>query len=311
MTFEHYIITRFNLPVFAMKVNKAVKSSACSDEYLSDRFPIFENYCLPSIKNQTCQNFKWLVLFDINTPDKYKEWADRLHKEYENFIPCYLDVNEYEELPKDYLELYHANAEQLFKTDKGHVELNEMILHHVITPAFIRSQIRKLSSIIPDYYITTRIDNDDAFHKDMVKTVQERFKAHAQKVIYDFPYLYKYVLNDGIVYKFTLKNGHFSTLVEPASATPQFVTYWNHLFVEQFVHTEHIYTKPMGVELVHGMNVCNDFTDSSFKGAFYALLHFRNRDFGYKYIHYSLFQNLRIMAFYIRRDLKRFYFNKT
>lgn len=305
MTFEHYIITRFNLPVFSMKVNKAVTSTACSDEYLSDRFPIFENYCLHSIKNQTCQDFKWLVLFDNNTPDKYKEWAGRLHKDYPNFIPCYLDVKEYEELPQDYLELYHKNEEHLLRTDEGHVELNEMILHHVITPAFIREQIRKLSTSTPDYYITTRIDNDDAFHKDMVKFVQDRFKASPQKVIYDFPYLYKYVLNDGIVYRFILKNGHFSTLVEPGSSMPQFVTYWNHLFVEQFVHTEHIYCKPMGVELVHGMNVCNEFTDSSIKGVVYALLHFKKSDFGYKDIHYSLFQNFRVIAFYIKRHLHK------
>lgn len=305
MTFEHYIITRFNLPVFAMKVNKAVTSSACSEEYLSNRFPIFENYCLPSIKNQTCQNFKWLVLFDSNTPDRFKAWADRLHQEYANFIPCFLNVEEYKELPQDYLDLYNTNRKKLIETDKGHVELDEMILHHAITPAFIRDQIHRLSNTIPDYYITTRIDNDDAFHKDMVKIVQERFKANTQKVIYDFPYLYKYVLNDGVVYKFELKNGHFSTLVEPGTSTPQFVTYWNHLFVEQFVHTEHIYTKPMGVELVHGMNVCNEFTDSSIKGSVYALLHFKKSDFGYKSIHFSLYQNIRVIAFYIKHKLRK------
>lgn len=305
MTFEHYIITRFNLPVFAMKVNKAVTRSACSEEYLSNRFPIFENYCFPSIKNQTCQNFKWLVLFDIRTPERFKAWAKRLHEEYDNFIPCYLDVDAYVPFPQDYHELYKANAEKLHECDEGHVEPDEEILHHVITPAFIRDQIRLLSNEIPDYYLTTRIDNDDAFHKDMVKIVQERFISDSRKVIYDFPYLFKYVLKDGVVYKFTLKNGHFSSLVEPGSTTPLSVIYWNHLFVEHFVQTEHIYTKPMGVELVHGMNVCNEFTDSSIKGVVYALLRFKKGNFGYKDIHYSLFQNLRVIAFYIKKKMKR------
>lgn len=303
MTFEHYIITRFNLPVFAKKVNKAVTSSACSEEYLSNRFPIFENYCFSSIKNQTCQNFKWLVLFDINTPDRFKEWASRLHKEYKNFIPCYLDVKKYDTLPEDYLELYNANAYKLHECDEGHVEPHEEILHHVITPSFIRDQIRTISTTIPDYYITTRIDNDDAFHKDMIKIVQERFRTNAQKVLYDFPFLYKYVLNDGVVYKFSLINGHFSTLVEPGTSTPQFVIYWNHLFVEQFVKTEHIYTKPLGIELVHGMNVCNEFTDSSIKGILYAMMHFRKSNFGYTSVHYSLLQNLRVIAFYIKQKI--------
>lgn len=303
MTFEHYIITRFNLPVFSMKVNKAVTSSSLSDEYLSHRFHIFENYCYPSIKNQTSQNFKWLVLFDINTPDRFKSWADRLHNEYNNFIPCYLDVEDYKELPKDYVNIYNENADLLYKTDLGHVEPEEMKLHHIITPAFIRDQIHKLSNTIPDYYITTRIDNDDAFHKDMIDIVQKRFNSNPHKVLYDFPYLYKYVLLEGVVYKFPLINGHFSTLVEPGSLSPQFVIYWNHLFVEKFVNTEHIYTKPLGVELVHGMNVCNEFTDSSIKGSLYALLHFRKNDFGYKNVKYSLYQNLRVIAFFIRKKL--------
>ena len=305
MTFQHYIITRFNLPVFAKKVNKAVTDSSCSDEYLSKRFPIFENYCFPSIKNQTCQNFKWLVLFDNNTPDRFRDWAKRLHEEYNNFVPCYLDVHQYEQLPEDYVTLYKANEKNLYKTDVGHVELDEMILHHVITPAFIREQIRQFSNEIPDYYITTRIDNDDAFHKDMIKTVQERFLSNHQRVIYDFPYLYKYVLEQGVVYKFELKNGHFSTLVEAGSSTPQFVTYWNHLFVEQFVKTEHIYTKPMGVELVHGMNVCNDFTDSSVKGNLYAMLFFHKSDFGYKDSRYSFLQNIRVIAWHMKMRLIR------
>jgi hypothetical protein len=310
MKFQHYIITRFNLPVFAKKVNKAVTAPASSDEYLSKRFPIFENYCFPSIKNQTCQDFKWLVLFDSHTPDKFKDWANRLHEEYDNFVPCYLDVHQYEQLPEDYLALFKADEENLYKADVGHVELDEMILHHVITPAFIREQIRQFSDEIPDYYITTRIDNDDAFHKDMVKTVQERFLSNPQRVLYDFPYLYKYVLEQGVVYKFELKNGHFSTLVELGSTTPQFVTYWNHLFVEMFVNTEHIYTKPMGVELVHGQNVCNDFTDSSIAGIVYAMSFFRKSDFGYKNSRYSFIQNLRVIAFYIKQKLIKALYGK-
>lgn len=310
MTYEHYIITRFNLPVFALKVNKAVKSSALSDEYLNHRFYIFENYCYSSIKNQTCQDFKWLVLFDINTPNKFKAWADRLHKEYNNFIPCYLDIDDYKELPIDYVNIYKKNEDELYKTDKGHVELEEMKLHHIITPAFIRDQIHKLSNNIPDYYITTRIDNDDAFHKDMIKTVQELFKLNPQRIIYDFPYLYKYVLNDGVIYKFSLVNGHFSTLVELGSISPQFVTYWNHLFVERFVNTEHVYTKPLGVELVHGMNVCNEFTDSSIQGIIYAMMHFRKNDFGYKQTKYSLFQNVRVIAYYMKLKLYKAFSTK-
>ena len=58
--------------------------------------------------------------------------------------------------------------------------------------------------------------------------------------------------------------------------------------------------RPMGVELVHGMNVCNDFTDSSISGILYGLTHFKNSDFGYTNAKISLLQNLRIIAFFLK-----------
>lgn len=304
MTYEHYIITRFNLPVFAKKVNKAVTSTAISEEYLDNRFPLFESYCLPSIKNQTCQNFKWLVLFDINTPQRFKNWAERMHQEYPNFIPCYFDIDKYNNLTEDYFALYKKDYARLHESDEGHVNETEEIIHHVMTPAFIRDEIRKLSNTIPDYYITTRIDNDDAFHKDMIATVQKMFLENPKRVLYDFPYLYKYVLHQGVVYKFPLINGHFSTLVEPGSITPNYVVYWNHLHVERFVDTIHMNMKPMGVELVHGMNVCNDFTDCTNEGIFYGLRHFNGKDFGYKNAKISILASLRIIAFHYKMKIK-------
>lgn len=303
MTFEHYIITRFNLPVFAKKVNKAVTTTSVSEEYLGNRFPIFENYCLPSIKNQTCQNFKWLVLFDVNTPQKFKDWAERMHQDYPNFVPCYFDMEKYRDLSEDYLALFRGDYQRLHESDLGHVNEEEEIIHHVMTPAFIRDEIRKISSTIPDFYITTRIDNDDAFHKDMIATVQKMFLANPKRKLYDFPYLFKYVLNEGVVYKFPLVNGHFSTLVEPGTATPNFVVYWNHLHVERFVDTVHVDMKPMGVELVHGMNVCNDFTDCTNDGILYGLLHFKKQNFGYKTAKISLLACLHIIAFHIKVKL--------
>ena len=69
MNFEHFIITRFNLPIYSK--TKSGNISSTETKYLDNRFKLFMNYCLPSIKQQTCQNFKWLVLFDINTPDEY------------------------------------------------------------------------------------------------------------------------------------------------------------------------------------------------------------------------------------------------
>ena len=112
MTFEHYIITRFNLPIFQAKV-AGKESTSCSKEYLQYRFELFEKYCMPSIMNQTCQNFKWLVLFDINTPDEFKQRITKLHNKYPNLVHCFLDINKYKNVPDEYIKLCEHYTETI------------------------------------------------------------------------------------------------------------------------------------------------------------------------------------------------------
>jgi hypothetical protein len=69
LSFSHFIITRFNLRLYARdKKNKPVRT----EQWLKYRFDIFEQYCLPSVAAQTCADFTWLCLFDEQTPDFYR-----------------------------------------------------------------------------------------------------------------------------------------------------------------------------------------------------------------------------------------------
>ena len=61
MIIKHYILTRFNL---CGRNRDKSKQSTLTKEWLHHRIKLFETYCLPSIKQQTNQNFKWLILFD-------------------------------------------------------------------------------------------------------------------------------------------------------------------------------------------------------------------------------------------------------
>ena len=79
---QHFILTRFNLLLWNKdKEGNKVRTM----EWLEHRFALFENYCLPSIKNQTCQEFVWIVLFDSTTPDIFK---NRI-ADYENNVRSY------------------------------------------------------------------------------------------------------------------------------------------------------------------------------------------------------------------------------
>lgn len=305
MTFEHYIVTRFNLPIFQAKVGGA-SSKSCDKNYLQYRFGLFEKYCMPSIMNQTCQNFKWFVLFDAHTPQEFKDKVWNLHANYHNLIPCFLNLDDYSSISQEYEDLsleYDTIVNKYYPSRSLDLDVDREKVLRKVTPQFIMDSMQTYSKEKPDYYITTRIDNDDAFHKDFVKTVQQRFLQNPKHVVYDYVYSYKYILQEGIVYRYPLQNGHFLTLAEPTSKLFQSILYWNHLYIEKFVEVEHIYQRPLQTELIHGNNVVNDFTELSIRGMIYALLHFRMKDFGYSGTHISYARTFRILAFLIKKKL--------
>lgn len=305
MTFEHYIITRFNLPVFKPKVDGAEVPSACDENYLNYRFGLFERYCLPSIKNQSCQNFKWLILMDARTPDKFKKRLETLHNEYDNLRPFYLNLDDYKRpYPQEYIDLYNEYAPVAGLPDYEHIDEDpKREIQHIITPMFIKDCIKQLSATEPDYLITTRIDNDDSFHRDAIAIVQKQFSKKPEHVVLDYPNTYKYILYENVVYEYSLLNNHFLTLVESSEATFQSAIYWNHLYSSKFVKTEHYYTKPLQVEMIHGNNVVNNFTEFTLKGLINGLFHFSSIQFGWKDERISRFRMLVMALSLIKKNI--------
>ena len=141
-SFEHFLITRFNVRTFS--------KSGLDLDWLNHRFDLFDQFCYPSILNQSNQNFKWLVFFDSQTPEFFKDKV-RGYSQCENFIPIYVDgEHDWRMYP-------------------------EGVLSH-----------RKEET---EYLITTKIDNDDSLHKDFIKTIQENFNKQKFEFI-SFPYGY-------------------------------------------------------------------------------------------------------------------------
>jgi len=59
--FVHYIVTPFNYGLY--------KRSWDTEAWMEKRLRLFRKYTLPAMKAQTCQNFKWLIRFDPDTPE--------------------------------------------------------------------------------------------------------------------------------------------------------------------------------------------------------------------------------------------------
>lgn len=286
MTFSHYILTRFNLPLSSVTVGG--KWDVCGEKYLSYRFSLFERYCMPSVKNQTCQNFKWLILFDINTPESFKQRAAEWHRGYPNLVPCYLKVEDYGGVT--------PSSELVMDVDTDAPMLQ-------ITCRFVADIIRSLETSMPEWMLTTRLDSDDALHKDWIKNLQDSFKVNPRLSAFDFVYTYKYIPEEQIVYRYVLRNGHFITLAEPFSSDFRSVLFCNHLDMDKYVKVEHFYKGTFQTELIHSRNVVNGYTDLSIGGLLYALFHFWGRDFGYETVHYSRWKALWMLGSLIKQRL--------
>lgn len=95
--YKHFVITRFNIRAnYGCKLKNPDNNPMnriLDEDYLKERFDIFEKYTLPSMKQQTNQNFTWLILFHKNTPNIFKNKIEELKKKF-NFIDLYFGDEE-------------------------------------------------------------------------------------------------------------------------------------------------------------------------------------------------------------------------
>ena len=132
--FDHFLFTRFNLRQ-ASWTNTKNNTPVLTEEWLKNRFELFENYCLPSVRSQTNKDFKWLVFFDIESPLPYKEKIMEYQKDCAMFQPFFVQDMSY-----------------FFST--------------------IQDELKKSTA---PYIITSRIDNDDCISQHYIEEVQRNF----------------------------------------------------------------------------------------------------------------------------------------
>ncbi len=214
--FNHFFLTKFNVRSFPEL------RPGCEPAWLERRFNLFDQFCFLSVFNQSNQNFKWLVFFDIDTPDNFKEKISEYSKKWENFIPVYLDC------PLPYGEF----------------------------PDEVRTVVRQHIPADCEYLITTWLDNDDAIHKNYVQYIQDNFEPKDGETLNFF---FGYQLAEGKLYfDFELAN-HFISLIEkynPESFNTCLCRPHKELY-EVCKSAKKIFCKPLWVEVVHGSNYMN------------------------------------------------------
>lgn len=130
-------------------------------EWYRDQLDILEKVSYQSLKNQTVKCFNWVLFLDKKAPLDVVESLETIKKNEENInISIIIVDSECKETVRPKIGelgwLYEEYLRQNFCFKEGSVE---------------------------DFVITAQIDNDDAWHKDTLKLVSERFREEKDGII--------------------------------------------------------------------------------------------------------------------------------
>jgi len=218
---RHFIITRFNLSRSGWKADKNNEQIVLNEDWLEARFSLFETFCYPSVKAQVNLNFEWLVYFDRQTPDLFKDRVRKYESEFRQFKPRFID-----------------GMDNLLREVKADI-----------------------SYIKTDLVITSRLDNDDCLSSDYVATIQETVSRSGMRAgVIDFPkgYCLKIEPVFKLFYSIQYSNA-FLSFVEPFNSKEALKTVFhrNHTELAFKVKTIQVCNKALWMQTIHGRNVLN------------------------------------------------------
>ncbi len=219
MTFRHIILTRFNLQY------EIDSTTHIQSVWLQERFSLFETYCLPSIEQQTCQNFTWLLLSSDQTPEPHRKRLEAYSKRFPKikiiFCPFYNDCNVlYKKIGEKYVQGY-------------------------------------------DYLLSTRLDNDDMLEAHFVEIVQRYVETCPLPLcnqIISFPYGIQWFTKDNIAFPVEWKLSHFHTFLENATDVITSLGKDHTLLPKKNLVL--MPKKNAWCEIVHNGNICNNYLTS-------------------------------------------------
>lgn len=179
MKYKHFIITRFNLKSDSPAMLKdRTGNEVLTSDWLVHRFSLFLNYCLPSVINQSCRNFLWLIYFDERTPELIRMKNSALESKYPDILKVI-----YADGYNDFLDRYCSDILTFCSDGISHI-------------------------------ISTRLDNDDILHTDFVKRIQDQFAGqHFTAVNFTKILMMSPDTNNKLFIDYIFSN-HFISLIE-------------------------------------------------------------------------------------------------
>ncbi|MBR5084454.1 MAG: hypothetical protein IKX33_07610 [Prevotella sp.] len=234
MLFRHYILTRFNIPIWRADKNGA---PTLTDEWLQHRFELFDKFCLPSIMAQTKKDFLWVVLFDRNTPQQWKERIENYKSQCQQFHPVFVK----HEAGRLFLRVF----QEVIADDLGKEQKNGTTY---------------------DAVLSTYFDNDDALRTSFVEDLHRDADSLSlrEPLFISYRRGIQYFTDMNIATAVNYRNNHFLSLLEPVieDKVPHTVFgFGSHSSLSVFEGCQVKIIKnnyPAWAEVVHHDNVFND-----------------------------------------------------
>lgn len=222
MEVQHFLLTRFNILLWRQdKEGKKVRTI----KWLEHRFSLFEKYCLPSIKNQTCQNFEWIVLFDSMTPEKFKARIEDYQKECPQLTPVFVEP----ENGKRFAEIFRREIVKRIRAKR---------------------------------VLSTYLDNDDALNNGVIEDLLSRSLSVCDGTFFYYDEGYQFYTEDKYMMQIHYPRNHFVSVVEKgdAATVKGVFGYGRHYYIDKIegANIVHVETEPMWCEVVHEKNILND-----------------------------------------------------
>ena len=220
-TFEHFLLTRFNVPLkFDLPPGQQPKHMGVDAGWLARRFDLFERVCLASVQRQTEGVFQWLVFMDWATPVAFKERMAALTVRHEFLRPVYCSQ---------------------FDEESALAEIRRRE-----APGALR--------------ITTRLDNDDAIHPRMVEKVRRLARAHAESLDLRRGFFISFPIGcaerKGDFYVQRYRYNPFTSFVS-APECDRTVLGTDHRYIADVAPVVFEFARPMWCQTIHDDNVAN------------------------------------------------------
>ena len=234
-TYTHYLITLFNIALWSEdKTNAPTRTR----HWLDSRCDLFERWCLPSVAAQKGAKFRWLVMFDADTPDDVRRRIERWQNQCPSLEPCFFTAE----------EVAGFTGRSIGRQVK-----------------FINKAIRQRLDGSEQWLLTTNLDNDDALASDAMARIQQSFTSDPCKKVISLVNGLQLYPSEMTVIRMRYPHNHFLTMCEPFDGSNDATTIesLSHREARRLYTVEDICGDPGWIEVVHANNISNDMRITS------------------------------------------------